>query len=224
MQAQEIEILKKQINKLDSTDFDLEAWKTGAIILLERLFGQRNQKITQMEKIKYDQSSWALREAKGSKNMMETCKKQGKEILEIAIEELEQTVARAPRVDDRLESGDRVGAAAVGRGDVAGEPRVEHRRLAILDHPDAPLLALHLDPESGAIALDRQASEPQHRRLGTILAEMGLISEEQVSEVLRERLQSITEDFLLLDRGFFSFKPDEEDKELFYNCYKQHKL
>lgn len=89
MQAQEIEILKKQINKLESTDFDLEAWKTGAIILLERLFGQRNQKIDRMEKIKYDQSSWALREAKGSKNMMETCKKQGKEILEIAIEELE---------------------------------------------------------------------------------------------------------------------------------------
>ena len=89
MQAQEIEILKKQISKLDSADFDLEAWKTGAIILLERLFGQGNQKIAQMEKIKYDQSSWALREAKGSKNMMETCKKQGKEILEIAIDELE---------------------------------------------------------------------------------------------------------------------------------------
>ena len=89
MQAREIEILKKQINKLKAEDFDLEAWKTGAIILLERLFGPGNQKIAQMEKIKYDQSSWALREAKGSKNMMETCKKQGKEILEIAIDELE---------------------------------------------------------------------------------------------------------------------------------------
>lgn len=88
MKKQEIEILNKQISKLDSEDFDLEAWKTGAIILLERLFGPGNQKISQMEKIKYDQSSWALREAKGSKNMMETCKKQGREILDIAIEEL----------------------------------------------------------------------------------------------------------------------------------------
>ena len=89
MKSKEIEILKKQMKKLDSADFDLGAWKTGAIIILERLFGQGNQKITQIEKIKYDQSSWALREAKGSKNMMETCKKQGREILEIAIDELE---------------------------------------------------------------------------------------------------------------------------------------
>ncbi len=89
MKEKEIEILKKQIKKLDAADFDLEAWKTGAIILLERLFGPGNQKISQLEKIKYDQSSWALREAKGSKNMMETCKKQGREILDIAIDELD---------------------------------------------------------------------------------------------------------------------------------------
>lgn len=88
MKEQEVEILKKQIKKLDAEDFDLEAWKTGAIILVERLFGPGNQKIAQLDKIKYDQSSWALREAKGSKNMMETCKKQGREILDIAIDEL----------------------------------------------------------------------------------------------------------------------------------------
>ena len=68
MKTQEVEILKKQIKKLDDPDFDLQAWKTGAIILLERLFGPGNQKISQMEKIKYDQSSWALREAKGSRS------------------------------------------------------------------------------------------------------------------------------------------------------------
>ncbi len=85
----EVDLLKKQIKKLEAPDFDLEAWKTGAIIILERIFGPDNQKIEMMEKIKYDQSSWALREAKGSKNMMETCKKQGGEILQIAIDELE---------------------------------------------------------------------------------------------------------------------------------------
>ena len=85
----EVDLLKKQIKKLDAPDFDLEAWKAGAIIILERIFGPGNQKIELMEKIKYDQSSWALREAKGSKNMMETCKKQGEEILQIAIDELE---------------------------------------------------------------------------------------------------------------------------------------
>lgn len=89
MKSKEIELLKKQISKLNADDFDLDAWKTGAIIILERIFGVDNQKIAQIEKIKYDQSSWALREAKGSKNMMETCKKQGREILEIAMDELE---------------------------------------------------------------------------------------------------------------------------------------
>jgi len=88
MKEQEIKMLQKQMSKLQSDDFDLEAWKTGAIIILERIFGPDNQKIAQLGKIKYDQSSWALREAKGSKNLMETCKKQGKEILEIAIDEL----------------------------------------------------------------------------------------------------------------------------------------
>jgi uncharacterized protein YllA (UPF0747 family) len=48
-----------------------------------------NQKIEQLEKIRYDQSSWTMRQATGSKNMMETCKKQGREILTIAIDELE---------------------------------------------------------------------------------------------------------------------------------------
>jgi len=89
MKEQEVQLLKKQISKLKTDDFDLDAWKTGAIIILERIFGPGNQKIAQLDKIKYDQSSWALREAKGSKNMMETCKKQGQEILEIAIDELE---------------------------------------------------------------------------------------------------------------------------------------
>lgn len=85
----EIQLLQKQIDKLENDDFDLEAWKSGAIIVLERFFGAENQKIRQIEKIKYDQSSWALREAKGSKNMMDACKKQGKEVLHIAIDELE---------------------------------------------------------------------------------------------------------------------------------------
>ena len=88
-ERKEIQLLQKQINKLDAEDFDLEAWKSGAIIILERLFGADNQKISQIGKIKYDQSSWALREAKGSRNMMETCKRQGKEVLHIAIDELE---------------------------------------------------------------------------------------------------------------------------------------
>ena len=71
MKELEIELLNKQVAKLNADDFDLEAWKGGAIILLERIFGPDNQKIKQLEKIKYDQSSWALREAKGSNIAMD---------------------------------------------------------------------------------------------------------------------------------------------------------
>ena len=57
------------------------------------------------------------------------------------------------------------------------------------------------------IALDRQASEPHHRRLGVILVDMGVVTQDQLEQAVRERLQGITEEFLHLDRGFFSFKP-----------------
>ena len=89
MKSAEIELMKKQIAKLDAPDFDLKAWKTGTIVLLERIFGPGNQKLVQIDRIVYDQNSWALREAMGSKNLMDTCKKQGREVLQIAIEELQ---------------------------------------------------------------------------------------------------------------------------------------
>ncbi len=57
------------------------------------------------------------------------------------------------------------------------------------------------------IALDQQASEPDHRRLGVILVDMGVVTQTQVENAVRERLQGITEEFLHLDHGFFSFKP-----------------
>ncbi|MDZ7606289.1 MAG: hypothetical protein U5K79_12045 [Cyclobacteriaceae bacterium] len=89
MKSIEVELLRKQIAKLEAPEFDLKAWKTGTIVLLERIFGPANQKLVQIDRIVYDQSSWALREAMGSKNLMDTCKKQGREVLLIAIEELE---------------------------------------------------------------------------------------------------------------------------------------
>lgn len=89
MKSIEVELLRKQIAKLEQPEFDLKAWKTGTIVLLERIFGPGNQKLVQIDRIVYDQSSWALREAMGSKNLMDTCKKQGREVLLIAIEELE---------------------------------------------------------------------------------------------------------------------------------------
>lgn len=82
-------LLQKQIDKLNDDDFDLNAWKNGTTMVLERIFGPQNRKITAIEQIKYELSSWSLRDAKGSRSQLESCKQQGREILLTAIDELE---------------------------------------------------------------------------------------------------------------------------------------
>lgn len=84
-----IKVLKDQMDKLDTKDFDLNAWKNFTILLLERIFGQKTKKIEAIQKIKYDQGSWVLRDQTGYTNSIEACKKLGKEILQEAIVELE---------------------------------------------------------------------------------------------------------------------------------------
>lgn len=84
-----IALLQKQIDRLDEDDFDLEAWKSGAIVLLSRVFGDASSKIVQIEKIKFDFGSWSLRDSSGSRDQMESCKKRCRGILEASITELE---------------------------------------------------------------------------------------------------------------------------------------
>jgi len=82
-------LLKDQIEKLDSEDFDLEAWKASTVLYLARIFGDASPKIDQIEKIRFEQGSWALRDASGHSDMLISCKRRGKSILEACIHELE---------------------------------------------------------------------------------------------------------------------------------------
>jgi hypothetical protein len=84
----EIKLLEEQIAKLDVKGFDLNAWKQYTVVLLARIFGEKDPKIKQVEKIEYDYSSWSLRDTSGSSAYMETCKKLGREILQASIDEL----------------------------------------------------------------------------------------------------------------------------------------
>lgn len=84
-----IEVLKGQIQKLEEKEFDLNAWKNFTVLILERIFGRENKKIEAIDKIKYDQGSWVLRDETGYTNSIEACKKLGSEVLEEAIMELE---------------------------------------------------------------------------------------------------------------------------------------
>ena len=84
-----IAVLKKQLAKLDNENFDLEAWKSSSSVFLSRLFGDKDTKVKQIQGLKIDYGSWALRDASSSYNPVISCKKQGREIIEAAINELE---------------------------------------------------------------------------------------------------------------------------------------
>ena len=89
MQDQYIKLLKKQISKLEAEDFDLEAWKSSAIAALSRVFGDKDTRADQIDELKIDYSSWALRDSSANYKPIETAKLKGKEILNSAVEEIE---------------------------------------------------------------------------------------------------------------------------------------
>ncbi len=84
-----INLLNEQIERLDIEDFDLKAWKSSTIVLLDRMFGEKNSKSEQINNIKYEHGSWTLRDTSGSKTNLDSCKKRGKAILSVSIKEIE---------------------------------------------------------------------------------------------------------------------------------------
>lgn len=99
----EIQWLQSRIDKLHEPEFDLEAWKSGTIVVIAKLFGAKSPKIDQISAIRYEQSSWSLRDAKGSRTMIESNIRRAEEILRVAMEELQQFGA----------AGDATGAVAL---------------------------------------------------------------------------------------------------------------
>lgn len=89
MKSQYIKLLKKQIEKLELEDFDLEAWKSSSISVISRVFGKEDVRAEQIEKLKIDYSSWTLRDSNANYKPVESAKRMGKEILQTAIEEIE---------------------------------------------------------------------------------------------------------------------------------------
>lgn len=88
MSKKEIQLLDQQIAKLSEKDFDLEAWKKYTIIILAKIFGENNMKISQVEKLEYEFNSWALRDASGNESYEEGTIKLAREILQASIDEI----------------------------------------------------------------------------------------------------------------------------------------
>ncbi|MEM6361596.1 MAG: hypothetical protein AAF731_16000 [Bacteroidota bacterium] len=89
MKEKYIKLIDNQISKLSNEDFDLDAWKGSTKYVLVLIFGPKDAKVNEIENLKIDYSSWALRDSKSDYKPIETCKKKGKELLEIAKDELE---------------------------------------------------------------------------------------------------------------------------------------
>jgi len=91
MAEKEIALLKEQISRLNEKDFDLDAWKNHTTIFLERIFGKDNSKIKMIKDLRYDYSSWSLRDtaAAGKSKDKDPVRVQAEELLEAIIAELE---------------------------------------------------------------------------------------------------------------------------------------
>lgn len=89
MPDRQIELLSQQLEKLNQKSFDLEAWKNQSLIFLNRIFGNSHPVVKMILDLKYDYSSWNLRDATGNEKTDDPVKMQAREILEAAIQELE---------------------------------------------------------------------------------------------------------------------------------------
>lgn len=89
MADNEIALLNKQIEKLSDRSFDLNAWKNQTLLFLSRIFGADHPVVRMIADLKYDYSSWNLRDATGNEKTDDPVKMQAREILDAAIVELE---------------------------------------------------------------------------------------------------------------------------------------
>ncbi|HZL09067.1 MAG TPA: hypothetical protein VFC65_03645 [Prolixibacteraceae bacterium] len=89
MAVNEIALINIQLESLKIKNFDLEAWKSHTIILLERIFGKESTKVRMIKELKYDYSSWSLRDAAGTGKDSDPVILKAREILEATKMELE---------------------------------------------------------------------------------------------------------------------------------------
>lgn len=98
MAQKEIKLLEQQITRLSAKDFNLESWKNYTLIILSKIFGNGNEMSRQIEQIDFKFNSWSLRDASGNESYEEGKKRQAKEILQAAIDEL--NVFGLPKKDE----------------------------------------------------------------------------------------------------------------------------
>ena len=102
----EVKLLQELLVKLDADNFELDAWKMHTVIIFDRIFGKDTLKIKQIEDIKYDYSSWSLRDNSGTISNIDACKTKAKEIIHASIHELESLGAPDKQRASLIKSND----------------------------------------------------------------------------------------------------------------------
>lgn len=85
----EITLIRDLMQRLDQQPFDLQAWKTNAMMILGRIFGENSRKVELIRAIQPDYSSWSLRDTSGRISQLDECRKMGHEVLDAVIGELQ---------------------------------------------------------------------------------------------------------------------------------------
>ena len=89
MSENEIELIRQQIASLDIKKFDLEAWKSPTLLFVSRIFGSASEHVRQIRELKYDYSSWTLRDTSGGGQLTDPVRVRAREILDAAISQLQ---------------------------------------------------------------------------------------------------------------------------------------
>lgn len=96
MAEKEITLLKAQREKLSVKSFDLDGWKNQTLLLAQRVFGKDHPVLKMINDLKYDYSSWHLRDVTGNKETEDPVRVQARQILDAAIAELEALGVPSP--------------------------------------------------------------------------------------------------------------------------------
>jgi hypothetical protein len=75
------------LNEIEKKEFDLEAWKMKASVVFTKFFGLGDEKIGFIKNLRYDFSSWALRDSSGGKQP-DSVKENARRIIETALLEI----------------------------------------------------------------------------------------------------------------------------------------
>jgi hypothetical protein len=126
-----LQLLREQLDRLDRDDFNLSSWKESTQILLDRIFGSSNTFSSRIEAISTDHSSWSLRDTSGRMSIKELSRAQGKDILSIAIRELELS-NEDPNASKKRSRGDSLVLGALENGLKVSQ----YREIAEIYHSD----------------------------------------------------------------------------------------